>query len=197
VDESAVYTTSEMNELESYQIVTIIHAEEVTIDPDSPGVLGAGAGAASVGYAGSALGGESAGLALAVMGGIAGYLIEQELTDTAATRYLIDVDGRQRVIVQKDTADPLKPGDTAMMIGDYKPRLVKAPQDIIDSLQESKESSRVRVNEKTGEYLFDDELAPFQSQTESETEHSSEQHHESGTWIEPQANDLIDRARQQ
>ena len=53
VDESTVYTPSEMNQLESYQLVTIIHAEEVTIDPESPGILGAGAGAASAGAAGS------------------------------------------------------------------------------------------------------------------------------------------------
>jgi outer membrane lipoprotein SlyB len=99
VDESTVYTPSEMNQLESYQLVTIIHAEEITIDPESPGILGAGAGAASAGAAGSALGGDLA-LAAAVIGGIVGYLVEQEITDTTGTRYVIDIDGRQQVIIQ-------------------------------------------------------------------------------------------------
>ncbi len=197
VDESAVYTPSEMNQLESYQLVTIIHTEEVTIDPESPGILGAGVGAASAGYAGSALGGDSAALAAAVIGGIAGYLVEQELTDTTATRYVIDIDGRQQVIIQKDTADPLQPGDTAMMIGDYKPRLVKAPQEIIDSAQLNNSASRVRVNPKTGEYLFDDDLTPSQSQGEGETRHSPQQDHQDGAWLEPQANDKIEPTGQQ
>jgi len=196
VDESTVYTPSEMNQLESYRLVTIIHAEEVTIDPDSPGILGAGAGAASAGAAGSALGGDLA-LAAAVIGGIVGYLVEQEITDTTATRYVIDIDGRQQVIIQKDTDDPLKPGDTAMMIGDYKPRLVKAPQEIIDSAQLNNTTSRVRVKPKTGEYLFDDDLTPSQSQGEGETQPSPQQDHQGGTWVEPQANDQIQPTGQQ
>ena len=197
VDESAVYTPSEMNQLESYQLVTIVHAEEVTIDPESPGILGAGAGAASAGAAGAAVGGESVALAAAVIGGIVGYLVEQEITDTTATRYVIDIDGRQQVIIQKDTDDPLQPGDTAMMIGDYKPRLVKAPQEIIDSAQPNNATSRVRVNPKTGEYLFDDDLTPSQSQGEGETQPSPQQDHQGGTWVEPQANDQIQPTGQQ
>ena len=196
VDESTVYTPSEMNQLESYRLVTIIHAEEVTIDPESPGILGAGAGAASAGAAGSALGGDLA-LAAAVIGGIVGYLVEQEITDTTATRYVIDIDGRQQVIIQKDTDDPLQPGDTAMMIGDYKPRLVKAPQEIIDSAQPNNATSRVRVNPKTGEYLFDDDLTPSQSQGEGETQPSPQQDLQGGAWLEPQANDRFQPTGQQ
>ena len=37
VEESAVYTPEEMNRLESYKLVKILHAEEVTVDPESPG----------------------------------------------------------------------------------------------------------------------------------------------------------------
>lgn len=197
VDESAVYTPSEMNQLESYQLVTIVHAEEVTIDPESPGILGAGAGAASAGAAGAAVGGESVALAAAVIGGIVGYLVEQEITDTTATRYVIDIDGRQQVIIQKDTDDPLQPGDTAMMIGDYKPRLVKAPQEIIDSAQPNNATSRVRVNPETGEYLFDDDLTPSQSQGEGETQPSPQQDLQGGAWLEPQANDRFQPTGQQ
>ena len=63
-------------------------------------------------------------LAAAVIGGIFGYLAEQEITNTTGTRYVIDFDGRQQVIIHKDTANPLPPGDTAIMIDDYKPRPV-------------------------------------------------------------------------
>ncbi len=197
VDESAVYAPEEMNQLESYQLVKIIHAEEVSIDPESPGYVGAGLGAASAGYAGSALGGDSAALALAVIGGITGYLVEQEFTDTMATRYVIDVDGGQKVIIQKDTDDPFQPGDTAMMIGDYRPRLVRAPQAIIDSAQQNGTASRVRVNQETGEILFDDELEPLRSQDEDRKLHSSQHDYESGSWEEPKANDRIGPAGQQ
>jgi outer membrane lipoprotein SlyB len=129
VDESDVYTPEELSRLEDYKLVTIVHAEEVMVDPESPGIIGAGAGAVSGGLIGSRVGGDGAIAALAVIGGLIGYAIEQQATDTTATRYVVDVDGRQQVVVQKDSDEPLAPGDTAMMIGDYEPRLVKAPQE--------------------------------------------------------------------
>jgi outer membrane lipoprotein SlyB len=197
VEESAVYTPEEMNRLESYKLVKIVHAEQVMIDPESPGIIGAGVGAASGGLIGSQVGGDSAIVALAVVGGLIGYAIEQQATDTTATRYVIDVDGKQQVIIQKESEEPLAPGDTAMMIGDYQPRLVKAPQEIIDSAQQNGAASRVRVNQKTGEILFDDELEPFRSQGEDETLPSSQQNYESGSWVEPKANDQTEAVGQQ
>jgi uncharacterized protein YcfJ len=167
------------------------------IDPESPGIIGAGVGAASGGLIGSQVGGNSAIVALAVVGGLIGYAIEQQATDTTATRYVIDVDGKQQVIIQKESEEPLAPGDTAMMIGDYQPRLVKAPQEIIDSAQQNGAASRVRVNQKTGEILFDDELEPFRSQGEDETLPSSQQNYESGSWVEPKANDQTEAVGQQ
>ncbi len=197
VEESAVYSPEEMNRLESYKLVKIVHAEQVMIDPESPGIIGAGVGAASGGLIGSQVGGDAAIVALAVVGGLIGYAIEQQATDTTATRYVIDVDGKQQVIIQKESEEPLAPGDTAMMIGDYQPRLVKAPQEIIDSAQQNGAASRVRVNQKTGEILFDDELAPSQSEGEEGKPQSSQQNYEGGSWIEPQANDRIEPVGQQ
>ena len=71
MEESAVYTPDEMNRLESYKLVKVLHAEEVTIDPQSPGYVGAGAGAASGGILGAQVGGSGAIAALAVLGGLA------------------------------------------------------------------------------------------------------------------------------
>ena len=171
------------------------------VDPDSPGIVGAGAGAVSGGLIGSQVGGEGAVAALAVIGGLIGYAIEQQATDTTATRYVIDVDGRQQVIVQKDSEEPLAPGEMAMMIGDYEPRLVKAPQEIIDSAQQTKTTSRVRVNQETGEILFDDELEPLQPASQGEPQASSGNGTQGGSWggswVEPTANDPIEPASQQ
>lgn len=197
VEESAVYTPEEMNRLESYKLVKILHAEEVTVDPESPGYVGAGAGAASGGLLESQVGGSGAIAALAVLGGLAGYAIEQFVTETTATRYVIDVDGRQQVIVQKETEDPLVPGDIAMMIGDYEPRLVKAPQEVIDAGQPSGAPSRVRVDQGTGEFLFDDELAPAQSQGEEGPQPLSRKNYEGGTWVEPEVTGQIEPENQQ
>ena len=147
VEESDVYTPEELSRLEDYKLVKILHAEQVMVDPESPGIVGAGMGAASGGLIGSQVGGQGAVAALAILGGLIGYAIEQQATNTTATRYVIDVDGRQQVIVQKESQEPLAPGDMAMMIGDYEPRLVKAPQEIIDSAQQSNSTSRVRVNQ--------------------------------------------------
>lgn len=190
VEESAVYTPEEMNRPESYKLVKIVHAEQVTVDPKTPGIVGAGIGAASGGLIGSQVGGDSAIVALAVLGGLIGYAVEQQATDTTATRYVIDVDGKQQVIVQKETEEPLMPGDTAMMIGDYKPRLVKAPQEIIDSARQNGTGGRVRVNQETGAFLFNDELPPMQLQGEDQTQNSSQNNNEGGSWVEPKANDL-------
>jgi outer membrane lipoprotein SlyB len=189
VDESDVYSPEELSRLEDYKLVKIVYAEEVMVDPESPGIIGAGVGAVSGGLIGSQVGGESAVAALAILGGLIGYAIEQQATQTTATRYVVDVDGRQQVIVQKESEEPLVPGDMAMMIGDYEPRLVKAPQENIDSAQQSNTASRVRVNQKTGEILFDDELEPLRSQGQGETLPSSEQSTEGGSWVEPKAND--------
>ena len=197
VEESAVYTPEEMNRLESYKLVKILHAEEVTVDPESPGYVGAGAGAASGGLLGSQVGGSGAIAALAVLGGLAGYAIEQFATETTATRYVIEVDGRQQVIVQKESEKPLVPGDIAMMIGDYEPRLVKAPQSVIDAGQPSGESSRVRRDQGTGEFLFDDDLTPFQSQGEEGTRPLSQQDYEGGTWVEPEVTGQVEPDNQQ
>ena len=197
VDESDVYTPEELSRLEDYKLVKVVHAEEVTVDRESPGVVGAGMGAVSGGLIGSKVGGEGAIAALAVIGGLIGYAIEQQATDTTATRYVIDVDGRQRVIVQKESQEPLVPGDMAMMIGDYEPRLVKAPQEIIDSAQRNSAASRVRVNQETGEILFDDELETFRSQDETVTLPASEQNQAGSTWVEPKAKTQSDTGTQQ
>jgi len=197
VEESNVYTPEELSRLEDYKLVKVVHAEEVTVDPETPGLVGAGVGAASGGLIGSKVGGEGAIAALAIIGGLIGYAIEQQATDTTATRYVIDVDGRQQVIVQKESQEPLVPGDMAMMIGDYEPRLVKAPQEIIDSAQQSSATSRVRVNQETGEILFDDELETFRSETETRTLPASQQNGNGGTWVEPQAKPQSDAGTQQ
>lgn len=197
VDESNVYTPEELSRLEDYKLVKVVHAEEVTVDPETPGLVGAGVGAASGGLIGSKVGGEGAIAALAIIGGLIGYAIEQQATDTTATRYVIDVDGRQQVIVQKESQEPLVPGDMAMMIGDYEPRLVKAPQEIIDSAQQSSATSRVRVNQETGEILFDDELETFRSETETRILPASQQNGNGGTWVEPQAKPQNDAGTQQ
>lgn len=197
VDESNVYTPEELSRLEDYKLVKVVHAEEVTVDPETPGLVGVGVGAASGGLIGSKVGGEGAIAALAIIGGLIGYAIEQQATDTTATRYVIDVDGRQQVIVQKESQEPLVPGDMAMMIGDYEPRLVKAPQEIIDSAQQSSATSRVRVNQETGEILFDDELETFRSETETRILPASQQNGNGGTWVEPQAKPQSDAGTQQ
>ena len=197
VDESNVYSPEELSRLEDYKLVTVVHAEEVTVDPDSPGIVGAGAGAVSGGLIGSKVGGDGAIAALAVIGGLIGYAIEQEATDTTATRYVIDVDGRQQVIVQKDSDEPLAPGDTAMMIGDYEPRLVKAPQEIIDSAKQNETASRTRVSSETGEILFDDDLESVHTENQGEIESTGHQGTQAGPWVEPKANDPIEPLSQQ
>lgn len=197
VEESAVYTPEEMNRLESYKLVKVLHAEEVTIDPESPGYIGAGAGAASGGLLGSQVGGSGAIAALAVLGGLAGYAIEQFASETTGTRYVIEVDGRKQVIVQKDSEDPLAPGDIVMMIGDYEPRLVKAPQEVIDAGQPSGNSSRVRKDQGTGEFLFDDDLTPLQSQGEEGTRPLSQKDYEGGNWVEPKVTGQTEPDNQQ
>lgn len=197
VDESDVYTPEELSRLEDYKLVTIVHAEEVMVDPESPGIIGAGAGAVSGGLIGSRVGGDGAIAALAVIGGLIGYAIEQQATDTTATRYVVEVDGRQQVVVQKDSDEPLAPGDMAMMIGDYEPRLVKAPQEIIDSAQQNKTASRTRVSPETGEILFDDELDPLQPAAQGKPQASSGNGYQGGSWIEPTANDPIEPVSQQ
>ncbi len=99
--------------------------------------------------------------------------------------------------MQKESEEPLNPGDMAMMIGDYEPRLVKAPQAVIDSAQQNGSVSRVRVNQGTGEILFDDDLAPFQSQGEEGTRPLSKEDYKGGTWVEPKAKDRIEPDGQQ
>lgn len=197
VEESDVYTPEELSRLEDYKLVKVVHAEQVMVDPETPGIVGAGVGAASGGLIGSQVGGDGAIAALAILGGLIGYAIEQQATDTTATRYVIDVDGRQQVIVQKESDEPLVPGDMAMMIGDYEPRLVKAPQEIVDSAQQNSAASRVRVNQETGEILFDDELEPLGPQGETGTLPASQQNQEGGTWVEPQAKTQNDTGAQQ
>ncbi len=197
VEESDVYSPEDLSRLEDYKLVKIVYAEEVMVDPESPGIVGAGVGAVSGGLIGSQVGGDSAVAALAILGGLIGYAIEQQATQTTATRYVVDVDGRQQVIVQKESEEPLVPGDMAMMIGDYEPRLVKAPQEIIDSAQQSSTASRVRVNRETGEILFDDDLEPLQTQVQGETQPSSQHSYEGGSWVEPKANDQIEPVVQQ
>ena len=197
VDEADVYTPEELSRLEDYKLVKIVHAEEVMVDPESPGIVGVGVGAASGGLIGSQVGGDGAVAALAILGGLIGYAVEQQATQTTATRYVVDVDGRQQVIVQKESEAPLAPGDMAMMIGDYEPRLVKAPQEIIDSAKQSSTASRTRVNQETGEILFDDELQPPRSQGQDETQPSSEQGYEGGSWVEPKANGQVEPVVQQ
>jgi len=197
VDESDVYSPEELSRLEDYKLVTVVSAEEVMVDPESPGLIGAGAGAVSGGLIGSQVGGEGAVAALAILGGLIGYAVEQQATNTTATRYVIDVDGRRQVIVQKDSEEPLAPGDTAMMIGDYEPRLVKAPQEIIDSAQQSKTASRVRVNQETGEILFDDELEPLRPQGQDETQPPSQKGHDGGAWVEPKVTGQVETQGQQ
>ena len=197
VDESDVYAPEDLSRLEDYKLVTVVHAEEVTVDPNSPGIVGAGAGAVSGGLIGSKVGGDGAIAALAVIGGLIGYAIEQEASDTTATRYVIDVDGRQQVIVQKDSAEALAPGDTAMMIGDYEPRLVKAPQEIIDSAQQNKTASRTRVSSETGAILFDDDLEPLRTEGQGEIEPSGDRGSQPGSWVEPKANDPVEPVTQQ
>lgn len=197
VEETDVYTPEELSRLEDYKLVKVVHAEEVMVDPESPGFVGGGLGAASGGLIGSRVGGSGAVAALAILGGLIGYAIEQQATDTTATRYVIDVDGRQQVIVQKESEEPLVPGDMAMMIGDYEPRLVKAPQEIIDAAQQNDSPSRVRVNQETGEILFDDQLDPLKPQAETGTLPASQQNHEGGSWVEPQAKTQPDPGAQQ
>jgi uncharacterized protein YcfJ len=174
-----------------------VHAEQVKIDPETPGIVGGGIGAASGGLIGSQVGGDSAIVALAVLGGLIGYAVEQQATDTTATRYVVDVDGKQQVIIQKESDEPLAPGDTAMMIGDYKPRLVKAPQDIIDSAQQNGGASRIKVNQKTGEFLFDDELTTAGPPSGDQTEPSGQQGQNSGSWVEPKTSDWSEPSTQQ
>jgi outer membrane lipoprotein SlyB len=202
VEESAVYTPEDMNRLEDYKLVKVLHAEQVTVDPETPGIVGGGLGAASGGFIGSRVGGDSAIVALAVLGGLIGYAVEQQATDTTATRYVVDVDGRPKVIVQKDSDEPMAPGDMAMMIGDYKPRLVRAPQEIIDSAQQQNgAASRVRVNQETGEFRFDDELSPAGTPpgdpSSEPSEPSASQSREGGSWVEPKAQDWSDPTGQQ
>jgi outer membrane lipoprotein SlyB len=201
VEESNVYSPEDMNKLENYKLVKVVHAEQVKIDPETPGIVGGGIGAASGGLIGSQVGGDSAIVALAVLGGLIGYAVEQQATDTTATRYVVDVDGKQQVIIQKESDAPLAPGDMAMMIGDYKPRLVKAPQEIIDSAQQNGAASKVRVNQETGEFLFDDELTPASAPGGAaggdQTQPASQQGQQGGSWVEPKAGDWSEPASQQ
>ena len=197
VEESNVYSPEDMNRLENYKLVKIVHAEQVTVDPETSGIVGGGLGAASGGLIGSQVGGDSAIVALAVLGGLIGYAVEQQATDTTATRYVVDVDGKQQVIIQKDSDTPMAPGDMAMMIGDYKPRLVKAPQEIVDSAQQNGDASRIKVNQETGEFLFDDDLTAAETPRSDQTQPSAEQGHQDGSWVEPKAKDWSEPATQQ
>lgn len=191
VPESGVYTPEELARLESYQIVEVLHAEQVTVDPETPGVVGGALGATAGGIIGSNVGGDSAIVALAALGAVIGYAIEQQATDTVATRYVVSVDGRQQVVVQKDSAEQLEPGDIAMLIGDYEPRLVKAPQEIIDAAAQNGGASYVKVDEETGVLLIDESApggAPLEPRSDSQVEPSGDTwvEPESGSWVEPQ-----------
>ena len=167
-------------------------------------------GAASGGLIGSQVSGSGAVvIALAALGGIIGYAVEQQATDTVATRYVITVDGSQQVIVQKDSDEPLEPGDVAMLIGDYKPRLVKAPPDVVKSASENGSLGGVRVDEETGVIYFDQEL-----EGEAASEPGGGSWHEpgsaageeaegetsvysSGSWAAPEPKDWPDEQSQQ
>ena len=191
VPESGVYTPEKLARLENYQVVEVLHAEQVTIDPETPGVVGGVLGGAAGGLIGSKVGGDSAILALAALGAVIGYAIEQQATDTVATRYVVSVDGRQQVIVQKDSGEQLEPGDIAMLIGDYEPRLVKAPQEIIDAAAENGSASYVKVDEKTGVLLIDESAAGgalLEPRSDSQIEPGGDAwvEPESGSWTEPQ-----------
>jgi outer membrane lipoprotein SlyB len=183
VRESGVYTPQELANLESYRLVEVVHAERVMVDPETPGVAGMALGGAAGAGIGSQAGSGAATLIGAVVGGVIGYAIEQQATDTTATRYVINDGGVQRVMIQKDSGEPLEPGDTAMLIGDYDPRLVKAPPEIIDAAAQNSGTGSVRVNEETGVILFD-EYGGSGSQVEPSDESWGEP--SSGTWVEPQ-----------
>ncbi len=183
VRESGVYTPQELANLESYRLVEIVHAEQVMVDPETPGIAGTALGAAAGAGIGSQAGSGTAALIGAVVGGVIGYAIEQQATDTTATRYVINDGGVQRVMIQKDSDEPLEPGDTAMLIGDYDPRLVKAPPEIIDAAAQNSGTGSVRVNEETGVILFD-EHGGSGSQVEPSDESWGEP--SGGTWVEPQ-----------
>jgi outer membrane lipoprotein SlyB len=191
VPESGVYTPEELARMENYQIVEVLHAEQVTVDPETPGVVGGALGATAGGIIGSNVGGDSAIVALAALGAVIGYAIEQQATDTVATRYVVSVDGRHQVVVQKDSAEQLEPGDIAMLIGDYEPRLVKAPQEVIDAAQQNGSASYVKVDEETGVLLIDestDSGTLLKPRSDSQVEPSGDVwiEPESGSWAEPQ-----------
>ncbi len=185
VEESAVYKPEEMNRLENYRLVKVVHTEQVTIDPETPGIVGAGVGATSGGLIGSQVGGDSAVVALAVLGGLIGYAVEQQATDTTATRYVINDNGNQKIIVQKDSDEPIQPGETAMMIGEYEPRLVRAPQEIIDAAQQNGGAGGVKVNEETGVITFDQDLGASEAPQGSDPGGATWEQNGGSGWVEP------------
>jgi outer membrane lipoprotein SlyB len=191
VRESGVYTPQELANLESYRLVEVVHAERVMVDPETPGVAGTAIGAAAGAGIGSQAGSGTATLIGAVLGGVIGYAIEQQATDTTATRYVINDGGVERVMIQKDSGEPLEPGDTAMLIGDYEPRLVKAPPEVIDAAGQNSGTGSVRINEETGVILFDEQSggALPEPRSDSQVESSGDAwvEPESGSWMEPQS----------
>ena len=78
-----------------------------------------------------------------------------------------------------------------MLIGDYEPRLVKAPQEIIDAAAQNGSASYVKVDEETGVLLIDESAGSgvlLEPRSDSQVEPSGDVwiEPESGSWVEPQ-----------
>ena len=125
-----VYSRDEVGSKVDIQDARVISVRNVRIEGTRSGV-GAVAGAAAGGiggsYAGRGRGGAIGAIAGAVIGGLLGAAMEGAVTGSEGVEYLVELDNGETVaVVQPKGSDPLKPGDSALLVYGHHIRVVPA-----------------------------------------------------------------------
>jgi outer membrane lipoprotein SlyB len=125
-----VYSRDEVGSKVDIQDARVISERNVRIEGTRSGV-GAVAGAAAGGiggsYAGRGRGGAIGAIAGAVIGGLLGAAMEGAVTGSEGVEYLVELDNGETVaVVQPKGSDPLKPGDSALLVYGHHIRVVPA-----------------------------------------------------------------------
>ena len=125
-----VYSRDEVGSKVDIQEARVISVRNVQIEGTRSGV-GAVAGAAAGGiggsYAGRGRGGAIGAIAGAVIGGLLGAAMEGAVTGSEGIEYLVQLDNGETVaVVQPKGGDPLKPGDSALLVYGHHIRVVPA-----------------------------------------------------------------------
>ena len=125
-----VYSLDEVGSKVDIEDARVISVRNVRIEGTRSGV-GAVAGAAAGGiggsYAGRGRGGAIGAIAGAVIGGLLGAAMEGAVTGSEGVEYLVELDNGETVaVVQPKGSDPLKPGDSALLVYGHHIRVVPA-----------------------------------------------------------------------